>query len=190
MRTHTHTTCTRTHAQCTYTRASLHEDERHGRRVRGGSCQGVRSAPDRRLLSCRCATFHQRTTPRSVHRSIKRRRLGLGRPSGVSSSAGELPTSRLCLSPSSPSACTSSTPRSAKNLGVPAADPIASTNQRACDAVFTCKTLTVIVDDETGSRTQNRHFVTCLRRKVYIFTPALRPHLPNASPSTGTLSLD
>ena len=51
MRTHTHTTCTRRHAQCTYTRASLHEDERHGRRVRGGSCQGVRSAPDRRLLS-------------------------------------------------------------------------------------------------------------------------------------------
>ena len=85
---------------------------------------------------------------------------------------------------------TSPTPRSAQLLPVPVAHPIASPNQRACGEVSQVKTLTVIVDDETGSRTQNWHFATLLRRKVCIFTPALRSHPPNASPSTGTLSLD
>ena len=143
--------------------------------------------------ACRCATFDQRTASRSVHHSIWRRRLGLGRPSDArrrcATSPPRVSVARSVHRQRVPLG-TSPTPRSAQTLSVPAAHPIAITNQRACGAVSQVKTLTVIVDDEAGSRTQNGHFVTCLRRKVCIFTPALRSHPPNASPSTGTLSLD
>ena len=143
--------------------------------------------------ACRCATFDQRTAPRSVHHSIWRRRLGLGRPSDARRRCATSPP-RVSVARSVHRQCvplgTSPTPRSAQTLSVPASHPIASPNQRVCGVVTQVKTLTVIVDDKTGSRTQIGHFGTCLRRKVYIFTPALRPHPSNASPRSGTLSLD